>query len=460
VERARIEISALWQERLSDILDWPLIDVVNDLHRDLEDAVVAGINGLGLDDFPEAGATLRAYVGAVADRLMPRAFVAQTVRYRDPFVRPRSIDGDDVGGANGRRVFASSSPTRWEPEIELGFDRLRTESEPGGVAVRTPAPDSIEIEGRPVGGSNQGPDSTDLDIPVGDGLRPFVRAGGPTQQQAMLRQVEFEPSPQSGGPLVHPFDAGIWTMDHQPRSPLAHSGGSPRDPSWYGLSTNCVVATSVYRSLREGGLLERTGTVRSGGRTLAWRVEGCADVAADFSGHAPDDAPGLALAQLVVGIGPDLDNLARWQADVRVRLRPRHHGWGCLSDAAVQPVLDGLACVEAMTGGEVPESTRIRQLEFRGFVFLGADLTDRARDIQLVSLQSDAGIDPPSDDPVHTEMRDTLAAWLAELPEVPVLYNPFRSIPGATDRSFFARSGWLCIERRYRFPDLTGLKVD
>jgi hypothetical protein len=61
---------------------------------------------------------------------------------------------------------------------------------------------------------------------------------------------------------------------------------------------------------------------------------------------------------------------------------------------------------------------------------------------------------------VHTELRDVLAAWLAALPEVPVLYNPFRSIPGASDRGFSARGGWLCLERRYRFPDLAGMRFD
>jgi hypothetical protein len=470
VERARIEIEPLWQRALGDLMGWPR-DAVSALHGDLQDAVVDGINGLGLDDFPEVGADIRRYVGQVAGLLMPDAFVAKTARYRDPFVRLRTVDRDEVGG---RRSFSGPAPARWEPELELVFDGLRTQSEPNGVAVRTAVPEPIEIEGRPIGGNDHLPELEDLDPPTGGRPRSSVRPGAarpapagtaladaerPRARQATAAAAEIGRVPEVGGRIVRAFDEGIWTMDHQARSPLPRDGGSRRDPGWYGLSTNCVVATTLYRSLRESGELERTGTARSGGRTLAWRVEGCTDVAADFSGRAPSDAPALAVSQLVVGIGPDHDQLASWTVDARLRMRPRFHGSGCLPDSAVQPVLDSLTCVEGLTGGRVPETTRLRQLEFRGFVFLGPDLAERERDVELISLRGDAASDPSSDDPVHTELRDVLAAWLAALPEVPVLYNPFRSIPGASDRGFSARGGWLSIERRYRFPDIAGLKL-
>ena len=221
-----------------------------------------------------------------------------------------------------------------------------------------------------------------------------------------------------------------------------------------------MAATTIDRRLGVSGVLERTGTTRGGTDTLAWRVEGCADVAADFSGRAPGGAPALALAQLAVAIGPDLEHLARWRADVRLRLRPRFHGSGCLPDASVRTVLSELACIEGMARGQVPDVVRLRELEFRGFMVLAADLADRARDIELVSLVDAAGNEPPSGDPAHADLRDALADWLAGLPEVPVLHNPFRSIPGASDRSIFARAGWLCVERRYRFPDLAGITFD
>lgn len=282
--------------------------------------------------------------------------------------------------------------------------------------------------------------------------------------QRRLAQRVIGPSgipsaPQNGQVLVPNFDPGVFNINYTDDTPLKTSRGHAGDPGWIGLSTNCYVPSELYRKLRDRGLFEYVGTIVSEETgVVGYEIKGCSRVAADFTGDAPDNAPGVAIAGLTVRLGTNTDAVTSSVVDMRLRLKPVIYGRGCLPDSAVTEVSNALSCVESMTGGEVPLNTRLRQISYRDFVFLSADFTDLERDVQIVNYSHTQGAPPSNVGAVKQQIREAVSQWFQTLPEVPILYNCFRPA-GGDSRNFIAQDGWLCIYRRYPFPDLTTLQL-
>jgi hypothetical protein len=304
----------------------------------------------------------------------------------------------------------------------------------------------------------------------------LLRYGGFTGRPALVRaelnaaarHVALSPA---GGVLNDPstdvivtvpdLDPGIWRSEYTETTPLRTSYGSASDPCWTGLSTNCVLATMLYRRLRQRGLFTATGVANDKDLgKVHYEIQGCEDdVAADFSGETPGDAPGLVMAGLAILAGPtDKDRLA-YRADVRVRLKPVIYSHGCLPDEAVTLVAENLDCLEGMMGADMPETTRLRQLAFRDFVFLSADIGVPAQDIEMVgSVKMDNGDKPADLNLAVGQIRAAIADWFPTVPEVPILYNVFRPVGGET-RSYFCQGGWLALYRHYALPDFSDVHL-
>ena len=263
--------------------------------------------------------------------------------------------------------------------------------------------------------------------------------------------------------VVPDLDPGIWSMDHAAESPLSKSRGSGSDPGWVGLSTNCVLATRLYRKLQAQGVL--TGASVAHDESLghiAYEIRGCTDIAADFTGGATagpiaglgvPGPPAVVMAGLVVAVG---DDLKPYVVDLRLLLRPVIYSRGCLPDEAVTAVFDAHDCLETMTGGAFPDATWAQQVAYRDFVFLTADV-QAAANIRLLRVVEQAGGEPAGTT-VHDQVRAAVTHWFPQLPELPILYNSFRSLGGET-RDFEAEDGWLSIYRRCPFRDFTGVQL-
>jgi hypothetical protein len=283
-------------------------------------------------------------------------------------------------------------------------------------------------------------------------------------RSAQYRVIQFAltggtgPVPQQEQVLVPNFDPDIWDMKYQDRTPLKTSRGSPSDPGWIGLSTNCVVATTLYRKLQYQNWFKRSGETRNAQEKISYELHDCVDVAADFSGDAPGDAPALAIHELKIAVGTARDGLTEYTVDLRLRLMPQIYGRGCLPDDAVTYVSDSLQCIEDLTKGKVPTVTRLRQIDFRDFIFLRADFEDEQRDIQVVNISDENGNLPPDVHAVEARVRAAIAHWFPTVPEPPILYNAFRPVGGAS-RNFTAEKGWLSFYRRYAFPDFSDVDV-
>jgi hypothetical protein len=221
-----------------------------------------------------------------------------------------------------------------------------------------------------------------------------------------------------------------------------------------------VLPTLLYRQLNLLNKFRGSGSVKIDGQTLNWQVKACNDVVADFTGAAPSGAPGLALGQLQVALGLGADTQVDYRADLRVRLKPRFHGHGCIADDDVTVISNALACLEGMFGVNMPVTTRMWQIEFRDFMVLSIDITDTERDVEIVSLARTDGHPLAAADAgtVKAQLRGMVKRWLAAVPEPPILYNPFRLL-GGQDGHFFTQGGWLCLNRHYDFPDFSGLSA-
>lgn len=240
------------------------------------------------------------------------------------------------------------------------------------------------------------------------------------------------------------------------QTPLAGRMGSPENPGWVELASNCAVPTRILRSMRRIGRLNASGTTIVGTGEIGWQVDDIEDAVVGFhrgSFARFANSPTFVARGLRGSITREDGSVMPFNVVARLRVVPRYLDQGCLSDAAAKQVGARLRCIERMMGQSFDDQTIATEILFRRFVFLVAALGTVQERVHVVT----GGF---AENDQQRELEAGLADWVTGLLPVPLMYDPWHPtmVHQPTSESEFSsngiRDGWIEMSRNYSVADI------
>lgn len=396
---------------------------ISELEEAVSDAIRDGINSASM--LGDLEGALRDFVVPIAEALVPTMTGLSKVQYKNAWGTPqgpREIPFAGLRTGYGVHCVSLRNAGKVQKEEEIDHydpDPPRGPDKPDEIDVGPKDRMGSSVERRMAPAA-----STPSGTQGGAGL-------GSTLIHDQFEDILLTPVSEKEKAIPFPIDPSVWKLTYAAASPIESDLGSAHDPSWVALSTNCVVASRLYRALQNNGKLAHSGEVN----TVSYEVEGCDDIAADFTGQSFDGAPALAIQGLVV-------QASEPSPDARIL------------------ILSPTGQVQKLPAGRYKFDLRIRlNAKLADFITLEPHTAydpqqeNASQPIQILNLQRLHG---PEDDIADCKepIRAVVTDWVKRLPTPSILINCFSNLKVKARRAR-CQDGWIVVHADYPFPNFS-----
>ena len=232
---------------------------------------------------------------------------------------------------------------------------------------------------------------------------------------------------------------------YQDESTLAASKGSAIDPTWIGLSVNCVAIQQAVDVLIESNVLLRKGSFDLESTTFKYVIEadgGRLTLSFDLPGKN-DTRPLFTVPNLLVTITSHQKS-AKYHVSVQIPMEPVKYDPGCIPDDAVTAVTVSRNCLMDMTGGKFTDAQYLQELMYRYFVFLAPKTDSVVVTATLLDGESGGPIDKSRD----ANLKQVAQEMWTNAFALPVMFDPYYALSPAI-QGFEAKDGWLNVYETY-----------